>query len=164
MDSHSLKRCLARLLPAYRPPAARLPPACRTGRAWQAMTVIFLLISSGSVFAAQNYDLKEITPAVQNALDGRKSRYAELERLKSEGTIGENNQGSVKLLKDSAGVRGFIDDENRDREAIYQAIVDQNHLGTSGMTEVRAVFAEVQRGKAKSGEFFQSRSGEWAQK
>ncbi len=128
------------------------------------MTVIFLLTSSGSTFAAQNYDLKEITPAVQNALEGRKGRYAELQRLKSDGTIGENNQGSVKLLKDSAGARGIIDDENRDREAIYQAIVDQNHLGPGGIAEVHSIFAEVQRGKAKSGEFVQSRSGEWAQK
>ena len=115
-------------------------------------------------FAAQNYDLKEITPTVQNALEGRKGRYAELQRLKSEGTVGENNQGSVKLLKDSAGAQGLIDGENHDREVIYQAIVDQNHLGPGGITEVHSVFAEVQRGKAKSGEIVQSRSGEWAQK
>ena len=104
-------------------------------RLLRAFAVLMILCSAGSslTFAGQNYDLKEITPAVQKALDGRKGRYAELQRLKSEGTIGENNQGSVKLLKDSGGAQGLADDENQDRETIYQAIVDQNDLGPGGI-------------------------------
>ena len=128
-----------------------------------AMTIAFLT-SSVCVFAGQSYDLKEMTPAVQKAIAGRQARYSELERLKSNGTIGENNEGSVKPLKDSQNAASLVQAENEDRGVIYQAIVDQNHLGPSGMTEVHSVFAEVQRGKARPGEFIQERSGEWVQK
>ena len=116
------------------------------------------------LFAAVSYDLKEMTPEAQKAIAGRQARYGELQRLKSEGVIGEDNQGSVKLLKDSTEARAVMQSENQDREVIYQTIVDQNHLGPSRITEVRTVFAEVQRGKAQPGDSIQLRSGEWVQK
>ena len=123
------------------------------------MTIVFSLSAD-----AANYDLKEITPAVQKAIGARQARYAEVQRLKSEGVIGEENQGSVKLLKDSSGVAEIIQAENQDRQVIYEVVVEQNQLGSAGMSEVRAAFAEVQRGKAKPGDFIQLRTGEWVQK
>ncbi|MBI4115516.1 MAG: DUF1318 domain-containing protein [Candidatus Omnitrophica bacterium] len=114
--------------------------------------------------AAQNYDLKEITPTVQNAIQSRQARYSQLQHLKSEGVIGESNQGFVSMLKELPDVSGIIAAENQDREVIYQAVVDQNGLGQGGLGQVKAIFAEVQRGKAQPGELIQLPSGEWVRK
>lgn len=113
--------------------------------------------------AAKNYDLKEMTPPVQQALGARQARFSELQRLKALGTIGEDNQGFVRVLKPSPQAEETAGKENVDRKTIYQAIVDQNHLGPGGLIEVKRAFAEVQREKAKPGEFVQEPSGNWIQ-
>ena len=105
-----------------------------------------------------------MTPEIKQAIENRKARYAELQQLKIQTVVGENNQGLAELLKSSPEARGVIEGENRDRRVIYQAIVDQNGLGNQGMAKVQAVFAEVQRGKARPGELIQLPSGEWVQK
>jgi len=127
----------------------------------------FLLISlfvSSSAFAEQSYDLKEITPAVQKALDQRKARYAELQQLKADRVIGESKKGFLDVFPAPLEISKIVLDENRDRKVIYQAIVDQNDLGPAGMGKIQEVFAEVQRGKARPGEKIQLPSGEWIQK
>ncbi len=126
--------------------------------------VLAMTFNLSLVAYAANYDLKEITPEVQQALDSRKARYGDLQRFKSEGTVGEDNQGFTKLLKDSPEADSAVQAENENRQVIYQAIVDQNNLGPGGMSDVRSVFAEVQRGKARPGDFIQERSGDWTQK
>ncbi len=113
---------------------------------------------------AENYDLKQITPAVQQAIQSRQARFSQLQHLKQQGVIGEDNQGMVKVLKDLPEVKNIAAGENQDREIIYQTIAEQNGLGPVGIAKVREIFAEVQRGKAKPGESIQLRSGEWVQK
>ena len=125
----------------------------------------FLFIfGSGLALAVQNYDLREITPEVQRAIQGRQARYAELQSLKQKGVVGENNQGFVTPLKAMAGADPIVSGENQDRDVIYQAVVAQNQLGPNEISEVKKVFAEVQRGKAERGDFVQLPSGEWVQK
>ncbi len=135
-----------------RRPAARLIIALIAG-----------LCAATPVLAA-GYDLKEITPAVQQALDGRKARYAQLKQLKSQGVVGEDNEGLVKVLKPDPAASQLVDVENRDRLAIYQAIVEQHNLGAAGLVAVKAAFAEVQREKADPGDMIQQLSGEWVKK
>ncbi len=124
----------------------------------------FCFLGINTILWAANYDLKEITPEVQQALDSRKARYGDLQRFKSEGTVGEDNQGFAKVLKDSPDASSAVEAENANRQVIYNAIVGQNNLGPGGMGDVRSVFAEVQRGKAKQGDYIQDRSGNWVQK
>ncbi len=47
---------------------------------------------------AGSYDIKEMTPEIQQALSGRQARYGQLKQLKSSGAIGENNEGYVEAL------------------------------------------------------------------
>ena len=124
---------------------------------------IFLLLETTWVFAA-SYDIKQMTPQVQQALNGRQRRYEELQILKASGLIGENNQGYAEALKNQSNAGQLAGQENEDRKVIYHAIVAQNNLGPSGLWEVQRAFAEVQRDKARPGDFVQSASGEWAQK
>jgi len=125
--------------------------------------LIMLLSMAPSVAQAAEYNIKEMTPEVQQALDGRKGRYSQLSEFKAQGVIGENNRGYVELLTDDSGAQRIVDQENRDRKTIYTTIARQNgiedELGT-----IERVFAQVQRDKASDGEMVQSEEGEWTKK
>ena len=125
--------------------------------------VACLAIAATPVLAAQ-YDIKEMTPAVQQALEGRKARYAELRGLKADGKVGEDNQGLVEGMVGDAPVEQLVRAENDDRLVIYRAIVEQNQLGADGLALVKKAFAEVQREKAQPGDPIQLPSGDWAKK
>jgi uncharacterized protein YdbL (DUF1318 family) len=124
------------------------------------MTAFFVVFGALQLFAGQ-YDLKEMTPEVRQALANRQQRYDELQQLKASGQVGENNQGYVEALKGGGGLAGA---ENQDRRVIYNAIVSQNNFGPGGLAQVQRAFAEVQRDKARPGDYVQSASGEWRQK
>jgi len=93
---------------------------------------------SVSAYAA-NYDIREMTPEIQQALSGRQSRYAELQSAKKSGAIQENNQGLV------SGNSALVNAENRDRMVIYRAIAEQNNLGSAGLPQIQRAFAETIR-------------------
>ena len=111
---------------------------------------------------AGSYDIKEMTPEIKQSLANRQTRYGQLKQLKSEGSIGENNQGYVEAL--SGAGNSVAGAENADRRVIYTAIAQQNNLGGSGLAQVQKVFAEVQSDKASAGESVQLASGEWTKK
>lgn len=115
------------------------------------------------VVAAQSYNIKEMTPQVQSALDGRRDRYDELSTLKAKGVIGENNRGYVQVLKSEGNADALVKGENSDRKAIYQAIAEQNNL-SGALETIEKVFASVQRDKAASGEMIQTEDGQWVSK
>lgn len=129
-----------------------------------AFTLIICTISLPFPLQAETYDIKEMTPEVKNALDARTARFGELQSLKAQGIIGENNGGLVEVRKSSPVGSGLAQEENADRMVIYQAIVNQNALGPNGLAKVQAVFAEVQREKARPGDLIQLPSGQWTQK
>ena len=122
-----------------------------------------LFLSTATAFAG-SYDIKTMTPEIQQALSGRQNRYSDLQNLKSQGAIGENKSGYVEILNSAPGGAATVNQENEDRRTLYRGIVDQNNLGAQGMSEVERVFAEVQRDKARPGDFIQSPSGQWTQK
>ena len=125
---------------------------------------IFLILSFltvGSAIAA-NYDIKQMTPEITQALGARQNRYGELRQLKASGTLGENNRGYVENRGDYGNELAAA--ENVDRGIIYRAIAEQNNLGPAGLATIEAVFAEVQRNNAQPGDFIQLPSGEWIQK
>ena len=113
---------------------------------------------------AEEYSIKIMTPAIQQAVQNRQSRYDELQGLKSQGFIGENNRGYVTVLQNQGGAQAVADAENADRQTIYGAIVEQNALGAAGMAKVQTVFAEVQRERAQPGDHIQMPAGDWVKK
>ncbi len=91
-----------------------------------------------AAFAA-NYDIKEMTPEVREALAGRQSRHSALQVAKQSGAITENSEGLV------SGSSELVNAENNDRLVIYQTIADQNELGAGGLAQIKAAFAETIR-------------------
>ncbi len=128
-----------------------------------ALFLFLFLLQGVSAWAAQ-YDIKQMTPQIEQALANRQSRYDELRTLKAANRIGENSRGYVEALDKSAALADLVHAENSDRRVIYNAIVEQNGLGPAGMGAVETAFAEVQRDKAKSGDSIQLPSGQWTQK
>lgn len=113
---------------------------------------------------AADYDFKDITPEIDKALKNRQARYYQLQKLKEEGAIGENNKGYVTELKGGESASTVTASENRDRRVLYEALAEQNKLGSTGLLEVQKAFADVQREKAGPGDMVQSADGNWKKK
>ena len=124
---------------------------------------LFVLAAASTCFAT-DHDYKTLTPEIKKALANRQARYQQLRQLKQEGEIGENNKGYVASLKDNASAATLTEAENRDRRVLYEALAEQNKLGSTGLLEVQKAFAEVQSDKATAGEMVQSSSGSWEKK
>lgn len=125
------------------------------------LVLTVLMTAVCGIALAQSYDIKEMTPQVKSALEARKGRFAELKSLKAQGLVGETNRGYVQTFGGDASVKGLVAAENKDRKAVYLAIVEQNNLGAGALDAVENVFAGVQRQKASSGDKIQDESGEW---
>jgi hypothetical protein len=123
--------------------------------------LVFLFVVP--VFAEGKYDIKQMTPEVQNALNGRRDRFDQLRALKSSGAVGENNRGYVEVLKQDGSAGDIVAAENRDRKVIYQTIAEQNGL-ENAISTIESVFAQVQRDKAGPGEQVQTEDGRWISK
>ncbi len=143
------------------------PKAHRENKTMKIGLVILFIFSLSVVttqpLEAAGYSLKEVTPAVQNALDARKKRFDRLADLKVKGMIGENNNGYVSALEKNNAAEQLADEENQNRRVIYKAIAQQNGLGKS-VDIIEKVFAQVRRDKAQSGEMIQLETGDWVQK
>ncbi len=113
---------------------------------------------------AAGYDYKTMTPDIKKALQNRQTRYHQLQSMKQEGVIGENNKGYVTDLKNNTSASTLATAENRDRRVLYEALAEQNRLGNAGLLEVQRAFAAVQKEKAGAGDMVQSSSGNWEKK
>ncbi len=96
----------------------------------------------------------------------------DLNRYKSLGIIGENNEGGITLLEpgkvqpdDRAFVENLIKEENEDRLEIMSRIIETNEtLTPSELPRVHKMFAALNRDKAPKGERIQLDNGTWTQK
>ena len=123
-----------------------------------------VILTATSLCFAATYDYKTMTPDIEKALKNRQARYYQLQSLKQEGLVGENNRGYVTDLKNNPAAAALTAEENQDRRVLYEALAEQNKLGSEGLLEVQRAFADVQREKAGSGDMVQSSSGEWRKK
>jgi uncharacterized protein len=127
-------------------------------------STLFLMALCAPSFAQGAYDIQNMTPEVKSALEARKTRFGELKALKAQGFIGETNRGYVEALGGGRYVMELVVAENKDRQFVYQTIVDQNGLGKDALATVEGVFAGVQRDKANSGDKVQDAAGNWTAK
>lgn len=134
-------------------------------RVWCFSAFLFLTLAgeAGTSLAAQ-YELKAMTPEVNQSIANRQGRYEQLQTLKAQGSLGESNRGYVAVLQATPEAQSIADAENRDRQTIYQTIAEQNNLGASSAGVVETIFAEVQHEKARPGDSIQASTGEWIRK
>lgn len=128
------------------------------------LAIILSLSANPTNLFAADYNIKQMTPEVTVALENRRSRYEQLQDLKKQGLIGENNKGYISVLKHNVDIVGVIEAENQDRKVIYEAIAVQNQLGSGAIGVIEKAFANVQREKARPGEKVQLENGDWVSK
>lgn len=122
-----------------------------------------------AVYAAQP-DFNVDTPEIRRLQASMKNRNASLQPFYGSGAIGFARNALIALrdagavpLKDRARVQALVGAENRDRNALYQAIAKANgHPEWEG--QVRSVFAETWISKAERGWWFQNAQGQWQQR
>ena len=93
-------------------------------------------------------------------------RKPKIEVLKKAGSVGENKTGYLEVMKDkddkevklSDDEKKLIEDENKDRKAVYTAIAKQEGSTVEKVGELRA---KQIRSKAAEGEFIQGEDGKW---
>ena len=120
----------------------------------------------------QTQELPQGKKDVVRALQRVSFNKDDLNRYKSLGMIGENNEGGITLLEpekvepaDRAFVDNLIKEENEDRLAIMSRIIETNEtLSSADLPRVHKMFAALNRDKALKGERIQLESGKWIQK
>lgn len=106
----------------------------------------------------------ELAPEVMAAVNARRDRFGQLKSFKSQGLIGEDNQGHVAALGGGSDVQQLVEQENQDRETIYRAKLQEKGLPEDALSTIRSAFAEEQRDRAEPGEKIQQPDGSWVTK
>lgn len=122
-----------------------------------------------SAHAAQP-DFSVNTPQIRQLQASLKQRHAALAAYFDKGAVGFTHDGRVAIrdaksigLRDRAKVKKLLDADNRERDALYQAIAAANgHPEWEG--QVRDVFARTWIDKAQSGWYHRTASGSWMRK
>ncbi len=101
------------------------------------------------------------TAAAGSVKDRMAARAPEILKLKSQGIVGENNQGYLEIRGDAGSAAGLVKAENNDRQMVYKAIAAK----TGASVEQVGQRAAARRAQvAGAGEWLQKPGGEWHQK
>jgi uncharacterized protein YdbL (DUF1318 family) len=116
-------------------------------------------------------DVNVSTPAIRGLKAAMANRFPQLQPLYAKGGIGETNDGLITVrdtaalsLKEKADVNRLVDEENKDRRALYAEIVKANNLAPAQLPEVQRLFANSWRGKSAAGWWIQQDNGQWVKK
>ncbi|MCK5312233.1 MAG: YdbL family protein [Desulfobacteraceae bacterium] len=97
----------------------------------------------------------------QGVKERMKERRPAINKLKTEGIIGETFQGYLVFLSENSQNQEIIDNENMDRKKIYSYIAKKEGATLELVGQRRAKkIAEM----AKPGQFLQNEDGSWYQK
>jgi uncharacterized protein YdbL (DUF1318 family) len=106
--------------------------------------------------------LVTVTAFAESAADIRhrmEQRLPQIDSLKAQEIVGENNRGLLEERKPGAG--STVAEENRDREAVYALIAKETGASTDSVGRARAKrIAE----SSKAGVWVQDESGAWKKK
>lgn len=93
--------------------------------------------------------------------DRMAARIPAINSLKDQGVLGENNQGFLEFRSSAKPQQQMVDDENRDRGAVYEAIAKKEGVSAALVGQRRAkMIGEI----GKSGQWFQRPDGTWYKK
>jgi uncharacterized protein YdbL (DUF1318 family) len=117
-----------------------------------ALTVALLLGTAATVAHAQ--DLATIRARMEK-------RLPQVDALKSQGALGENNRGLLDVLAPAENADTIASAENADRSSVYAALAKQtgSSAETVGKTRARQIAAN-----SAAGVWLQRDSGEWYKK
>lgn len=128
-----------------------------------------LSLGPSEVFA--QIDIEVSTPAIRALKESLKGRFAQLKTYYDMGAIGENNKGLVETkditglnLKQKAEINRLVEQENKDRNALYEEIMKANKFGKEVLPEIQKIFANSWRESSLANWWIQKDTGEWIRK
>src|SRR5256885_11265982 len=90
-----------------------------------------LLLVPASIFAADN--------TAESLRERFKARLPQIQKLKSEGVIGETVKGEVDFVKDKpADALPIVKEENTDRETLYKMLAEKENTTPEKVAERNA--------------------------
>jgi uncharacterized protein len=120
-------------------------------------------------YAQVNVDIS--TPAIRALKGSMQNRFPQLKPFYDRGAVGENNNGFVEArgtgglnLQEQAKVNQLVDQENKDRTALYREIMTANKFGPESLPQIQKIFANSWRGNSQPGWWVQNDAGQWAKK
>ncbi len=90
-----------------------------------------------------------------------KARLPQINALKADGSIGENNRGYLDFMSTQKPQAQMVAAENKDRETVYRAIAQKKGSTTENVGRRRAIKIAA---SAKPGHWLQNDKGKWYQK
>lgn len=146
------------------PGAAIEPP---TSRRWAFLANLLV----PTAVAQERPDVNLNTPAIVAIQQRMAERFdAKLRAEFDRGSIGLTQDAKIaardvsKLpLKDRAALNALINEDNRDRDAVYREIAIANNRA-DWEAQIRQIFAREWINKAKAGWYYQDESGAWIKK
>lgn len=128
-----------------------------------------LSLGPSEVFA--QIDIEVSTPAIRALKESLKGRFAQLKPYYDMGAIGENNKGLVEArdisglnLKQKAEINRLVEQENRDRNGLYDEIMKANKFGNEMLPEIQRIFANSWRENSFANWWIQKDDGAWIRK
>ncbi|MCX8031534.1 MAG: YdbL family protein [Thermodesulfovibrionales bacterium] len=116
-------------------------------------------------------DIEVSTPAIRALKESLKQRFVSLKQYYEIGAIGENNKGLLEIrdtssltLKQKAELNRLIEQENRDRNNLYEEIARANKFGKEMVPEIQRIFANSWREKSLPNWWIQKDEGIWIRK
>ena len=97
----------------------------------------FLDILVPSAYAAEG-----LSAEVENAALRRKARYADIVSLEKQGIVGDTRAGFLAVRKPDMAdkaVKSVVEEENKDRAKIYEALAEKNGVTIAEIEKVYAV-------------------------
>ena len=90
-----------------------------------------------------------------------KQRLPAIAALKTNGIIGENNQGYLGFVTEARAQEDIITAENKDRKKVYTYFAKEQE---TTLDFVEKIQAKRKADRTSSGEFFQKPNGTWVKK
>lgn len=135
---------------------------------WHARIDLLTLLGIATAHAQANLEID--SPEIRAIRASMKRRFAKLRDYLNRGWIGYANNGLVAVvnkaqipLKERASVERLVATENRDRQALYQAIARANGH-PEWADDIQRTFAKRWIANAQPGWWIQLTDGRWVQK
>jgi uncharacterized protein YdbL (DUF1318 family) len=145
----------------------------RPSRALAATSLSILALATPALAAQEEVAPPEVTnPAIRKIIEARAQRLEALDRYKTMGVLGENNQALLELrsldpvadLRQRAEVQRLLKAENEDRTQLFKEIAAAKGVDLTQLPRIQETYAETLREKARPGDWIQRPDGSWAQK
>ncbi|MBN2357596.1 DUF1318 domain-containing protein [candidate division KSB1 bacterium] len=134
----------------------------------------WLIASSRAIGSNTNVEMPSAKKEVMEAVQNRKFNKDDVDELKREKVIGENNRGYVEVLphekyQTDEDFKRYVDqivsEENRDRQIIFARIIMINEASAGADKEkVNDVLCKLNYDNSEPGTMIQTEEGEWIEK